>query len=321
MDKNILKKFYIKLKIEAILKSIIIGLLLSSLFNVILLLSVYFINSLYLTAGIILCVISSIITILLLYVFKFSKVENILAKRVDEIGLKERVVTMIEFQNDDSYIAKLQREDTLNELNKISSSSLKFLISKKTISFSSIATLLTICISCITIFTAVNILNYSFSEIENKYTVNYEAQKGGYIDGEIFQYIFSGNETTSVTAVCEYGYIFDSWSDGIKTQSRKDVITENIEVTAIFRYDSLSGGIVPDSDGPSMDFDDMTGTMPDIAGGAGQYEDYNQVIDGDTYYKDVYDQYYNQALEMIENGDEVPEYLKQIILLYFGIII
>ena len=35
-----------------------------------------------------------------------------IARRMDKAGLNARVTTMLEFQNDKSYVAKMQREDT-----------------------------------------------------------------------------------------------------------------------------------------------------------------------------------------------------------------
>ncbi len=324
MKNDILKKFYFKIKLESILNSVISGLGISCIINIVLLLSTYFINSMYLLTVIIISVFNSLIAILLFYRFKYNKNEKEIAKRVDSSGLKERVITMYELKYDFSYIAQLQREDTIKELDNMTSKSLKLLVNIKRTIYSSCISFFMISLTLFTVITAVNILDYDYKDVINNqyYVVSYDAVKGGYIDGEIYQYVLLGNNSTTVSAIAEDGYVFDAWSDGVYTSTRTDLNIENkIEVVAYFKVDiNIDGGNDKDDD-LSLDMEDMEGVMPDISGAAGQYEDYNQVIDGDTYYKDVYDQYYQQALDMLENGEEIPEYLKQIILLYYGVIL
>ena len=64
---------------------------------------------------------------------------------------------------------------------------------------------------------------------------------------------------------------------------------------------------------------DPNGDPSDDAGG--RYDDANQVIDDDQYYRDRYEEYYNQAMEILASGGEVPQYLKDIIESYYGIIL
>lgn len=53
-------------------------------------------------------------------------------------------------------------------------------------------------------------------------------------------------------------------------------------------------------------------------GAGGGWSEGNQVIDGKTDYRDVYDNYYDQAMEIIRNGGELPDYLKEFIEKYYG---
>ena len=55
--------------------------------------------------------------------------------------------------------------------------------------------------------------------------------------------------------------------------------------------------------------------------GGGRYEGGNQIIDGEGYYRDYYEQYLQQYQEIISSGGEVPEYLQNIIDSYYGTII
>ena len=71
----------------------------------------------------------------------------------------------------------------------------------------------------------------------NEVTVSYLTTEGGYIFGAKQQKMIYGESGQSVMAVADPGYRFVSWSDGNENTSRTDVLTEDIEITAIFvRY-------------------------------------------------------------------------------------
>lgn len=53
-------------------------------------------------------------------------------------------------------------------------------------------------------------------------------------------------------------------------------------------------------------------------GAGGSWSSDNWVIDGETDYRDVYEMYYDMAMEIINNGGELPPELKQFIEDYFG---
>lgn len=46
-----------------------------------------------------------------------------------------------------------------------------------------------------------------------------------------------------------------------------------------------------------------------------------QVVDGTQNYRDRYDEYYAQAMQILENGGEIPEWLKEIVKTYYGILL
>lgn len=62
----------------------------------------------------------------LFYFTLFKPTIKAIAHRVDRLGLEERIITMMEFEKDETYIAMAQREDTSNSLAKTSSKKLKF---------------------------------------------------------------------------------------------------------------------------------------------------------------------------------------------------
>ena len=56
--------------------------------------------------------------------------------------------------------------------------------------------------------------------------------------------------------------------------------------------------------------------------GGDKYKEVNWVIDGQTYYRDegVWDEYYDKVIEMLENGEDIPEEYRFLIELYFNVI-
>ena len=54
----------------------------------------------------------------------------------------------------------------------------------------------------------------------------------------------------------------------------------------------------------------------------GEYNpDKDNIIDGNQNYRDLYKQYYEEAMAIIASGEELPEYYKRIIEAYFGVIV
>lgn len=125
-----LKKYKKKLKLEAILKSAIYGL--SATFIIIMILNVilYFCEKRNLLITIIIGLIIGIVTAIILYVKKFAVSIKDIARRIDEQGLEERVITMVEYENDSSQMITLQKEDTKRELEKINAKAIPLKIAK-----------------------------------------------------------------------------------------------------------------------------------------------------------------------------------------------
>ena len=63
--------------------------------------------------------------------FKFFKVtQESIAKTLDDLGLDERVITMLEYKNEDNDIVTLQRTDALNKLSNVNPNEIKIKIQK-----------------------------------------------------------------------------------------------------------------------------------------------------------------------------------------------
>ncbi len=66
------------------------------------------------------------------------------------------------------------------------------------------------------------------------YNVSYSAGDGGTINGSTSQVVIKGEAAETVVAVPNSGYKFVRWSDGVTTAERTDIITADLEVSAIF---------------------------------------------------------------------------------------
>ncbi len=303
---------------------------------------------------------------LVLYFTKYRPDEREVARRVDRFGLKERTVTMLELSDDDSDIARLQRENTVASLATVENRKLKFRLSR-------LAVILLICSFVLgtgmttVVGLASNDVIKSGNEIinpedpyENHIAVYYYAMEGGELEGEDQQLILPGESTTPVVAVAEEGYMFIGWDDGYEYPERYDInVTEDCGFTAMFtEVDEDDDGGDSDDDGATGDEEgDEANDAPesnqtdnqegeekpgDASGGdsqeptegeedggtgsgdssglgaAGKWEDGNQFIDGNTYYRDYLEMYYEMAMQIFAETGEIPPEMREFFENYFG---
>jgi hypothetical protein len=162
------------------------------------------------------------------------------------------------------------------------------------------------------------------------YEVKYVAKEGGYILGTSEQSVIKGGSSETVVAVAEDGFIFKGWDDGNKNPERKDgeVLTA-LEFSAIFIH-------ADDDNADEAEDNEEADDLPEDSGGEGEgegegegggegaggkYEDYNQIINGETYYRD----HLSDAQESIdstlqEDGEGLTEEQKEVIKNYIGIV-
>lgn len=186
--------------------------------------------------------------------------------------------------------------------------------------------------------------------------VTYLVEEGGEIDGEADQLLLPGENATTVTAVATDGYMFVGWDDGIKNPSRTDLkITEDLEITALFDpVDDPDGAEEGDFEGPGNkgdsagdqptegDQSNVEGDEGDGQGGSGDSEgtgsgdqegegkgdgqgegaggkftENNKVINGDVYYRDLLEEYYQNAMDEIASLEDLPPELREFIESYY----
>ena len=344
-NSNFFQKHQPKLKAEAILRSTLCGLAIGFGANFISALVTWFLpfNGLWLSLGIL--VVSTLIATPIFYAARFRPDDTKNARRIDRLGLEERLITMIELKNEDSYIAKAQREDAKAALAAIDSKQLKIRISK------AIVTAVVICGILGTGMTTVNALGeYGFMPsgdellgtfVEEQTTVyvsvTYVVEEGGVIEGDEAQVLVKGTDATTVTAVADDGYMFKCWSDGYTEPTRTDLaVEEDVVYTAEFVEVDEEGEEADDFDGDKpLDMPgggDQSGSNEgegdpkdpdnsDANTGGGAWEPNNQVVDGQTFYRDVLGDYQEAAEELLQDPESgLTEEEKELIKKYLGIV-
>lgn len=281
-------------------------------------------------------VVTTICTVVL-YNVAFRPTTDQIARRLDEeLGLEERMVTMLELSKDESYIAMRQREDAQKRLRSAPETKFSRRVSRLSIGLASGFSALAVMVSAVFVLSLMNFLprgNEVFGPADEYVNVHYMANDGGTIEGETEQRILLGGKTKAVLAVADEGFMFVQWSDGVKEASRYDeevkeelfVFPEFVELE--FGEDGESGD-EPGDPGEQESPEDEPGESGELQpgepgdenpGGSDSTGSENgMIIDGETDYKEVYEQYYELAKQMLASGEEIPEEMKAFLEAYFG---
>ena len=343
------EKYYSKLRAEAILKSLLCGLIVGLAANFAAALGTWFapFNGLWLSLGIL--VLATGIATPIFYVKKFRPTAMSNAKRIDRLGLEERLITMIEYQGDDSFIAEVQRADAKAKLAEVDAKQIRFSFSKGLIIALAVAFVLGGGMTTVSTLSAEGILFPTPEELINTIipkepdvyvAVSYEVSEGGYIEGIPDQLVLLGGTAESVEAVADDGYMFAFWDDGKKRPARQDSkVTEDIVYVAIFMPIGDGDGEgegeprpgdgqpgengSPGPDGPpgqpgERGAPDPNGQPGQSNAGGGKYEEHNMIVDGETSYYDFLEGYQGEASEALtEGGDSYSSEQREIIERYF----
>lgn len=271
--------------------------------------------------------------------FRLTAIKN--ARRLDSLGLEERLVTMVEFEKDDSVIARLQREDAKAELAKVKASSLKIKVKPAMLASFITTFLLVSAMLTVTILSDAGIipggdelLEDAVEEAQEEYfSVTYDVEDGGYIEGEDEQLVLKGSNALPVVAVAEEGYVFVEWDDGRSKPGREDTeITGDVVYVAIFELLMDEGDEGGDEEGddsaddPPEENENASQSRPgedsdSPSSAGGKYEEANQIINGETYYREVLESYKDLLRERLEKeGDQLTEEERAIIEAYLGIV-
>ena len=340
-----------KLQLDAFVKSLLSGLVVGFAANFIVSAIFWFISvehGLLISLGV-LAVVTAIATVIFYFKAFYPTVIKS-ARRLDRLGLEERLITMVEYENDDSYIAEIQRQDAKQALEQVENKSIKIKIRKLIWVSLIVAGVMGSSMTTITTLADAGLIDGGDDFIEGLlpeerevfYAVTYDVEEGGSIDGEADQLILKGQDATAVTAVPDEGFVFLEWSDGYKKPYRMDKkIEKDLEIFAVFEPTgegegdgegqgegegdgdgSQEGESGKGSSGSSSEQEGQEGNNKGDSAG-GRYDDWNQIIDGETYYRDkLLDPEYSENLAhyLENNRDKLsPEEIK-IIEHYLGIV-
>lgn len=349
-DRSVFEKYYARMRKEGILNALLLGVSIGGAVIVgMSLLCMFTSASLALTLALTLGVgigVSAGMAVLLYFV-KFKPTERKMADRADAVGLHERALTMLELQDDASYIATRQRADAAVHIARASGNAL----ARLSVSIASIVSCSVACAAGGTMTTVSSLMAAGVIPpaitVEDPFVpegyaaVSYMVEEGGMIEGEEDQLVLLGESAEPVTAVPDEGWAFKEWSDGVADPYRYDTqVTEDLTVTAIF--EEIEGdGDGDDQDGEGKDSDDDSEKPNDNPNDnpnepsdpddpqpppddpdnpddpQNKYEDKNQVIDGETYYRDV-EGYYAAVVKKLTSGTELTQEERDFIEKYFG---
>ena len=255
MNEHLYDKDRQRIQKEGILKSLFLGIIIASIATVITAFFLWFFGvkaGLFIAIGVF-AVLTAAITPLF-YFLRYRPTVKQIARRVDELGLEERVLTMTELAGDDSEIARLQRSDTLAALSSVNHMLIKIVVSVAIIVPLVLCSVLGVGMLSVSALHFAGILpsglvTLSPDYMPGVYTVSYAVEAGG--EGTVIYWtgdwseetpvdadgerVEQGNTAKAVYAIPAENWVFVSWSDGNSDPYRQDTVVDgDIHVEAIF---------------------------------------------------------------------------------------
>ncbi len=312
----------------------------------------------------------AVITAPVLYFVMFRPTEKSVARRVDrELGLDERMVTMLEFRGSEDVIISAQRAEAVSLLKRSGAKKLSFAaVSAALVVGLSVAFVVGAGTTTVSALSANGVIPSGSALLAGEevppdvYTITYKIEGSGTIQGLDFdengelilsQQVTEGTTAGAVRAVPvtdeEGEWMFAGWSDGVDSAYRADKGVDcDRTLTAVFILVE-EDGIEAEQDGsgklpvPIGDGGSGPGGDPGKPGGDGEEGDEdgdapgdkeqdpgegsggtsnpeNQVIDGEIYYGDMYDDAYGAAQDEISGDTEISDGVIGIIEDYMDII-
>lgn len=272
------------------------------------------------------------------YYSKFKKNKRQVASRVDTIGLEERILTLVQFENDDSYIAQRQRNDAIEALSKVNETLLKFAVSVPMIAICAVCCVLSVGATTASALSHQGIIDKIEETNDQYFSAIYGVKNSewGRVEGTLVQSVISGDVTDPVEAIANDDYVFVGWSDGYMEAVRSDMINKDgFEVYSLFEPiedneeddditkeerdegDPSKTGTGKPMPGTPQDGSDGGNDGSGDGAGGGSESASNQVVDGSTYYGDEYDSSLSDAQDAMNSGNNLSGNEKGMIGDYF----
>lgn len=276
----------------------------------------------------------------LFYFKKFRPDTKEIARRLDNQGLDERMITMTELSAEDSYIAKLQREDAAVSLkkNEEDGKKIRFRLAGgkkcgKAIALTTGTTgVIGIAMSVILGLTIMGTLPSGNKLVHGeeqpvRYMVSYMEGDGYMIVGEADQIVEEGGKTSEITAVAtEEGWAFVQWSDmqpddpnNIPTRHEENVTEDKVVFAIFMEVESDDGGgignEIPDDskNTPIKEGEECSGSKPSDGSSSSPATIDKTIINSDYEYIDyneVYADYYEKIKYELSKSNLTEEQRK-----------
>lgn len=185
------------------------------------------------------------------------------------------------------------------------------------------------------------------------YTVTYNAGEHGYIltesgdiarDGKYTIRVNEGKLGETIVIVANDGFMFAGWSDGYYDEYNASARTDKVMTgfTATAQYKALdvveddpeeslnsADGENPGAGNGNAPMKEGEGSQnnpgqidpmapPGTGAGASDTPMYSEIMDGNTDYQEFYDQFYNDAMQRLAEGHNIPDSLRKMIAAYFA---
>ena len=266
MKNDTFKKYYRKLACEGLLKSFLVALCIALFVETAILAAFWFVGikriwlSVAISAGV-----CALLVPALYYMF-FRPTTSSMARRLDKLGLEERLLTMNELLNDDSYIAMRQREDARQALAAVDPKNVKFVLSKTLlvlliVSFVSAGSMTTVSaltnsgripggdkiIDDITkneTYITVRYVGVDYQD-QNLFVLETPDSVGGMIEGPEEQLVASGENGEPVVAVSDPDWVFLCWGDQSEDPSRMEEAVV-VDESTLEGLEYIDGSLLPE---------------------------------------------------------------------------
>lgn len=350
---KLFEKYYKRLAREGLIKSVLCGLLVwfSAMFATAFCFWMTEVNLFWL--AVIPFVIGVAVSAPVFYYRKFKPTSSAVAARIDELVLEERMITMNELKDDDSYIARRQREDAVKTLGLVKADLIRLAVSVPLIVALAVIGIACLGMTTVSALAANEVVSSGKDVIEDitkkptvYFDVQYEIEGDGEIIGSEVQRVENGKDGTEVIAVANDGYAFVGWYialdgksvyNGYVLMGDKPAymvtdVTENLTIFAVFvevdeendedgdENGEGEGGEQgdPGEPGSSNNSGESSGYSPNQGSSSGDYKNNDQIIDGKTDYGDYIGDATQNATEGAKGDSNLSGKGKDAIGGYFG---
>ncbi len=337
MTSQMFLKYHKRINRESIIKSLLLGLIVGAAVLLVASFTVWMTEPDLLWIAVIAFALATTGFTVLFYYKKYKPTTKAIARRVDDLGLEERLLTMTELEGDDSYIARRQREDAVKAMESVGAELIKIIVSTAATVAISIVGFLALSMATVTGLSSAGIL-MSGQELWNEiagappvyYELIYTVEGEGTVtfadgtvigNGESFVVkVEKGKDSSEIYAESSDEWVFIEWSDGYQypTRSEKSV-NKNLSLKAIFAEISGSAGNGNATDAPldipsQGDDEDGKGGQgkPGSPNPNGQYEPTNKIKDNKTYYGNEWEGAYEGIQKEFEEDPSISENHKDI---------